>query len=189
MQAPWATSRLPMTADSGPSETASDLGAPLRNRTVDLLLTMHNSAGSLPGGGAAGGNIQRAGYCRGPPWGRKVRLRDLGCARRAEIKGAGMFRSVPGRSVRPGASRSRPGRRSDDGHVILLRVQLGLERPVQQVFLDCQANLNPLPSPCFRTTSSHEDNPANLQPQRGCHRQGVAPNATMLWRAYAGDQP
>jgi hypothetical protein len=26
----------------------------LRNRTVDLLLTIHNSAGSLPGGGVAG---------------------------------------------------------------------------------------------------------------------------------------
>ena len=84
-----------------------------------------------------------------------------------------MFRSVPDRSVRPGASRSRPGRRSDDGHVILLRVQLGLERPVQQVFLDCQSNLNPLPSPCFRTTSSHEDNPASLdQPQTGVSPTG-----------------
>jgi hypothetical protein len=39
------------------------LGAPLRNRTVDLLLTMHTSAGSLPGGGSPGSSIRLAGYC------------------------------------------------------------------------------------------------------------------------------
>jgi hypothetical protein len=32
-------------------EKRSQPGAPLRNRTVDLLLTMHNCPGSLPGSG------------------------------------------------------------------------------------------------------------------------------------------
>jgi hypothetical protein len=41
--------------------------------------------------------------------------------------------SVPGRSVRPGADRSRPGRRSDDGQMILLRLRCNLECPADQV--------------------------------------------------------
>ena len=35
------------------SKKLHELGVPLRNRTVDLLLTIHNSLGSLPGGGVA----------------------------------------------------------------------------------------------------------------------------------------
>ena len=54
-----------------------------------------------------------------------------------------MFRSVPGRSVRPGAGRSRPGRRSDDGHMILPRVQLRLGRTAEQVFLDSPSEFEP----------------------------------------------
>lgn len=59
--------------------------------------------------------------------------------------------------------------------MILLQVQLRLERPAEQVSLNRQANSNPPPSPCFRTISSREGNPASLdQPQTG-----VAPNPTM----------
>ena len=38
----------------GRRKTRLTCGAPLRNRTVDLLLTIHNALGSLPGGGVAG---------------------------------------------------------------------------------------------------------------------------------------
>ena len=59
--------------------------------------------------------------------------------------------------------------------MILLQVQLRLERPAEQLSLNRQANSNPPPSPCLRTTSSHEGNPASLdQPQTR-----VAPNPTM----------
>jgi len=50
--------------------------------------------------------------------------------------------------------------------MIVLPVQLRLERTAEQVVLNRQANLNPRPSPCLRTTSSHEGNPASpAQPQ------------------------
>jgi len=91
--------------------------------------------------------------------------------------------SVPGQSVRPGAGRSRPGRRSDDSHMILLRVPLRLERTAEQVFLNRQANLNPPPSPCFRTISSQEpDTPASpAQPQMGTEREDAMTG--LCWRA------
>jgi hypothetical protein len=44
-----------------------------------------------------------------------------------------MFRSGPGRSVRPGAGQSRPGRRSDDGQMILAWLRCDLECPADQV--------------------------------------------------------
>ena len=90
-----------------------------------------------------------------------------------------MFRS--GRSVMLDAGRSRSGRRSDDGHMILLRVQLRLERTAEQVFLNRQANLNPPPSLCFRMASSHEGNPASsAQPQMGTEREDAM--AGLCWR-------
>jgi hypothetical protein len=39
-----------MTFENGP---LTWVGAPLRNRAIDLLLTIHNSVGSLPGVGVA----------------------------------------------------------------------------------------------------------------------------------------
>jgi hypothetical protein len=118
------------------------------------------------------------------PWSatgaREVRLRDPGRARRAGgVKERAC--SVPGRSVRLGAGRSRPGRRSDDGQLILLRVQPRLERTAEQVCLDCQANSNPSPSPCCRRTSSLESNSASpAQPQIGTERDDDA--ARLCWR-------
>jgi hypothetical protein len=94
-----------------------------------------------------------------------VRLRHPG---RARVTGGSKEPacSVPGRSVRPGVGQSWPGRRSDDGHMIVLPAQLGLERTAEQVVLNRQANLNRRPSPCHRTASSHEGNPASpAQPQ------------------------
>jgi hypothetical protein len=64
-------------------------------------------------------------------------------------------------------------------------VQRSLERPAEQVFLNRQANSNPAPSPYFRTTRSHEGNPASLDQLQ----IGAAPNPTMPSRAHDGDQP
>jgi hypothetical protein len=67
--------------------------------------------------------------------------------------------------------------------MILLRVPLRLERTAEQVFLNRQANLNPPPSPCFRTISSQEpDTPASpAQPQMGTEREDAMTG--LCWRA------
>jgi hypothetical protein len=65
--------------------------------------------------------------------------------------------------------------------MIALRVQLRLERTAEQVSLDCQANSNPSPSPCFRTASSLASNSASpAQPQMGTERDDDA--ARLCWR-------
>jgi hypothetical protein len=64
-------------------EKALLAGAPLRNRTVDLLLTIHNSLGSLSGAGRPRSSIRPAGCCRGLLRGRKCAAApDPGPARR-----------------------------------------------------------------------------------------------------------
>ena len=152
-------------------EKSSYPRAPLRNRTVDLLRTIHNSAGFTARCRVA---AQQHPTGRLLPWPAMGTGRYCGETRAVPGRPQGQRSrhvSVPGRSVRSGAGRSRPGRRSDDGQGILLRVQRSLERPAEQVFLYPQANSNPRPYPCLRTTSSHEGDPASRdQPQLGRHR-------------------
>jgi hypothetical protein len=89
---------------------------------------------------------------------RHGRRKMCGCETRAVpgwpqgSKGPACF--VPGRSARPGAGRSRPGRRSDDGQMILPRLRPDLDALLTRYCLACQANSNPLPSPRFKTKSS-----------------------------------
>ena len=65
----------------------------------------------------------------------------------------------------------------------VLPAQLRLERTAEQVVLNRQANLNPRPSPCHRTTNSHEGNPASpAQPQRRTEREDAL-------AACAGQRP
>ena len=79
-------------------------------------------------------------------------------------------------SVTQGAGRSRPGRRSDDGHIVLRRIQVRLERDAEQVFLYRQANSNPRPSPLpddrfstatRRALTSHRSGPHRTRRYRG----------------------
>jgi hypothetical protein len=132
------------------SEPAAELRAPLRNRAVDLLLTIHNSAGSSPRGESPGNGIRRASYCPGPPWGRKFAAPRTGpCRWAAGVKEPTC--SVLGQSVRAAADQSRSGRRSDD---LATGGGTTWNACSPRCCLDCQANSNPRPSPRFKTTSS-----------------------------------
>jgi hypothetical protein len=79
----------------------SQPGAPLRNRTVDLLLTMHTSVGSLPGAGSPGSSIRLAGCCCDLPRGTERCGYETRALPRVTggVKGAGMFRSGPVREA------------------------------------------------------------------------------------------
>jgi hypothetical protein len=95
-----------------------------------------------------------------------VRLRDSGRARRA----AGVKEptcSVPGRSVRPTAGQSRPGRRSDDGQTILPRLRRNLECPADQVFAWIVRRIRtPGPLRASRRQVPPDDNQASLAPPK-----------------------
>jgi hypothetical protein len=108
------------------------ISSPLTDRTVDLLLTIYNFAGSLPGGG------RRATACDGQATAVTRHGPEMrGCETRAapggpqESRGAGLFRSRPIREA--GRRQSRPGRRSDDGQMILPLCRGNLECPADQV--------------------------------------------------------
>jgi len=69
--------------------------------------------------------------------------------------------------------------------MILLRVQLRLERTAEQVFLYRQANSNPPPSPCFRTTSSQlTERAAHDMWMAACCLAYEAPLATLNLKDY-----
>jgi hypothetical protein len=57
----------------------------------------------------------------------------------------------------------------------VLPAQLRRERAAEQVVLNRPANLNPRPSPCHRTTSSHEGNPASPDQPQGRTRTRRCP--------------
>ena len=77
-----------------------------------------------------------------------------------------MFRSGPGSEpgCRPVTARPTVA----CGHMILLRVQLRLERDAEQVFLNSQANLKPAAFSMLSGASAHEGYPAvPTQPRWG----------------------
>jgi hypothetical protein len=67
---------------------------------------------------------------------------------------------VPGRFVRPGADRSRLGRRSDDGQMILQRVRLWLEHTTEQVLVNRQGQFEPPAFSLLRVRKFDQGNPA-----------------------------
>jgi hypothetical protein len=85
----------------------------------------------------------------GPPWGPEM----CGCETRAVPGGPQGPKeptcSVPGRSVRPGARQSRPGRRSDDGQMILPRRRATWNALLTRCCLACQeSSRQPSPVLC-----------------------------------------
>jgi hypothetical protein len=82
--------------------------------------------------GSPGSSLRRAGCCRGLPRIRKDAAAGLGPLPSGPQQSKESACSVLGRSVSPGAGRSRPSRRSDDGHMILLRVQLRVNAPLSR---------------------------------------------------------
>jgi hypothetical protein len=100
-------------------------GAPLRNRTVDLLLTIWTFLGSLP-------TLRPLGQQQPPtrpvrdlrPVGKTCRLREATRVSPDPANGRdhGHPACYSGSSVRLSPARPRPGRRSDDGQTILLPV-------------------------------------------------------------------
>ena len=77
-----------------------------------------------------------------------------------------MFRSVPGRSVRPGAGRSRPGRRSDDGQMILSRLRCKPECPAHQVLPRLSGEFEPPALSALQDEKFPDDNQAGFAPPK-----------------------
>src|SRR5262245_28712188 len=116
-----------MILTAGPADRKPELdllvcGAPLRNRTVDLLLAIWTPrfiANTEAAGPAAAADPARS----GPAAGRETMptARDYPReSRPSERQGSWASGMLRAHSVRLSPARPRPGRRSDDGQTILL---------------------------------------------------------------------
>src|SRR6476660_4213631 len=168
-------------------------GAPLRNRTVDLLLTIWTFLGSLP-------TLRPLGQQQPPPT-RPVReLRPVGkpCRLRettrvspdpANGRDHGYWHAIQAHSVRLSPARPRPGRRSDDGQTILLPVWHDQKCLAEQALPLTASSLPPAefePPPRSAPSGDRcQRQPGVFPGPRSCHGDHSSPaTASDLYRCH-----
>jgi hypothetical protein len=156
-------------------------GAPLRNRTVDLLLTIRAFLGSLPTLCPSGQMQSPArpgiGTC-GRPGNMPIARDGPRRSKPSEPAVMGIRHAIQAQAVRLSAARPRPGRRSDDGQTILLPVWQDQKCLAEQP-LPLTARRIRTSAPLRASGDGCRRQPGVLPGRRSCHGDHSSPRSRL----------